>query len=702
MAESIVTLRVDTRNAVSSLNNASAATNKLSAASKGATKSLAATSTAAKGLGTAFKNTVAPLLAVGTALSVLNSSIGTFLARERDVAILQQGLNNLGASSIALRQLQEVADKFGKTTLFNQEDFTRGFNLLTSFRNIGVDAYERVAQSAADIAQVNQVDVSTSFMQLAKALQDPERNLSNLNRSGIAFTKQQQKVIKELMKTNRVAEAHTMILDIVDESYNKLAQAAAVGFAGSVDTLGEEFRDFGETLGKALIPVIDPAVKGLTALLSFLNSEGGQATAIIAGITLAVKGLAVIIPILKTNLLAVGVSAQIATGSLIGTKATLAATSIGFANATVAANAFKLALVKTGIGVVVVGLGFLIAKLLEANTAQKEFNELVNEGSSAMINRAIAERTKEIADLKQELQEVNPLMDALNQSVLFSKGGLDPLGSERIQKNISKLQEEIAKLKEGLPAAESKDLTAEFNIQLEALKKQNAELTNAVQKEKIIGQEKKKEFDLEQQIAAIKKEFDGEEEQRLVSLAKQNHELQKQKTEIEKINEATKKQAEIFAKIGDSIATGISDALVDAVLQAKSLGEAAAGILNNIARQLMQLGINTLLFNVFGGASGIFKNLPTFAAGGRPPVGRPSIIGEKGPELFVPDSAGTIIPNSQLGSSNSGNVVVNVAVDASGSSVEGQEEEGRQLGRLIAAAVQSEIVQQKRPGGLLA
>ena len=105
---------------------------------------------------------------------------------------MQQGLTNLGASSIQLKQLQEVADRFGKTTLFNQEDFTRGFNLLTSFRNIGVDSYERVAQAAADIAQVNQVDVSTSFMQLAKALQDPERNLSNLNRSGIAFTKQQQ------------------------------------------------------------------------------------------------------------------------------------------------------------------------------------------------------------------------------------------------------------------------------------------------------------------------------------------------------------------------------------------------------------------------------------------------------------------------------------------------------------------------------
>ncbi len=697
MAESIVTLRVDTRNAVSSLNNASVATNKLSAASKGATKSLAATSTAAKGLGTALKNSIAPLIAVGTAFSVLNSSLNTFLARERDIAILQQGLNNLGAGAASLRQLQEVADKFGKTTLFNQEDFTRGFNLLTSFRNIGVDAYERVAQSAADIAQVNQVDVSTSFMQLAKALQDPERNLSNLNRSGIAFTKQQTKVIKELMKTNQVAKAHTMILDIVDESYNKLAQAAAVGFAGSVDTLGEEFRDFGETLGKALIPVIDPAVKGLTALLSFLNSEGGQATAIIAGITLAVKGLAVIIPILKTNLLAVGVSAQIATGGLIGTKATLAATSIGFANATVAANAFKLALAKTGIGLVVVGLGVLVAKLLEANNAQKEFNELVDQGTSAMINQAIATRTKELTELEKKLKEVNPALDTLDQSALFNPFGLKPSGTQKVLQDIEAVKKEIELLKTGLPDAEARDLTAQFNLQLENLKKQNAELTKSVLRDQIKGEEKKKEFDLEQQIAAIKKEFDGEEEERLVSLAKQNHELKKQKTEIEKINEAAKRQDEIFKKIGDSIATGVSDALVGAILHAKSLGEAAKGILNDIASQLLRLGINTALGAIFGGP---FAKLPGFANGGRPPVGRASIVGEKGPELFVPSTAGTIIPNDRIGGGVTNNIVVNV--DASGSNVEGNEQQSRELGLVLSTAIQAQLIQEKRPGGLLA
>ena len=698
MAESIVTLRVDTRNAVSSLNNASAATNKLSAASKGATKSLAATSTAAKGLGTALRNSIAPILAVCTAFSVLNGSIGTFLARERDIAILEQGLKNLGAGSFALSELQQVADKFGKTTLFNQEDFTRGFNLLTSFRNIGVDSYERVAQAAADIAQVNQVDVSTSFMQLAKALQDPERNLSNLNRSGIAFTKQQTKVIKELMKTNQVAKAHTMILDIVDESYNKLAQAAAVGFAGSVDTLGESFRDFSEALGKSLIPVVEPAVKALTALLNALSGEGGQAVAIITGAALAFKGLSVVIAATKAQLATMSIATAAASGQLGVTTTMAFATAGGFTKATAAVTAFKVALAITGIGLAVIGLGMYITKLLEGINEQRTFNELLEQGTANQLRAEIAELEKEQEILNQQLDNTNRLLMGI-----AGFAGLDIFtrSAQDIKLELAEVNNQLIKLKEGLPNAKARDLKQQFNLQLEDLKKQNAELTNAVKKEKIIGEEKKKEFDLEQQIAAIKKEFDGEEEQRLVSLAKQNHELKKQKTEIEKINEAAKRQEEIFKKIGDSIATGISDALVDAVMKTRSLGEAAAGILNMIARQLLQLGINTLLFNVFGGASGIFKNLPTFAAGGRPPVGKASIVGEKGPELFVPTSAGTIIPNHSLGGGGiTNNIVVNV--DASGSNVEGNEQQSRELGLVLSTAIQAQLIQEKRPGGLLA
>ena len=64
----------------------------------------------------------------------------------------------------------------------------------------------------------------------------------------------------------------------------------------------------------------------------------------------------------------------------------------------------------------------------------------------------------------------------------------------------------------------------------------------------------------------------------------------------------------------------------------------------------------------FGGIGKLFG----FANGGNPAVGVPSIVGEKGPELFIPRNAGTIVPNSALGGmTNNTAVTYNIqAVDA--------------------------------------
>ena len=179
-------------------------------------------------------------------------------------------------------------------------------------------------------------------------------------------------------------------------------------------------------------------------------------------------------------------------------------------------------------------------------------------------------------------------------------------------------------------------------------------------------------------------------------IARKNLLLDGTDRKVKKIEESTGGVSDAFKKIGDSIAQGVSDALTDAILQARTLGEAAKGILNMIARSLLQLGINTIL----AGFGGPFKNLPTFANGGRPPVGRPSIVGERGPELFVPSTAGTIIPNHSLGGGVTNNIVVNV--DASGSNVEGNESKSRELGLVLSTAIQAQLIQEKRPGGLLA
>ena len=75
----------------------------------------------------------------------------------------------------------------------------------------------------------------------------------------------------------------------------------------------------------------------------------------------------------------------------------------------------------------------------------------------------------------------------------------------------------------------------------------------------------------------------------------------------------------MFTQITDNIASGVSDALVGAIEGTRTLGEAARSIVNNLASDLLRLGVNTLLKRSFGG---IFSNLPGLANGGSAQAGR--------------------------------------------------------------------------------
>jgi lambda family phage tail tape measure protein len=109
-----------------------------------------------------------------------------------------------------------------------------------------------------------------------------------------------------------------------------------------------------------------------------------------------------------------------------------------------------------------------------------------------------------------------------------------------------------------------------------------------------------------------------------------------------------------------------------------SFGDLAASILQDLEKIILKALLMKAITGMSGmlgtGTSSLFS-ITGFASGGDPPVGTPSIVGENGPELFIPKSSGTIIPNHQLSSvmnSSSGGVTYNGPYIANMSAIDTQ------------------------------
>ena len=164
---------------------------------------------------------------------------------------------------------------------------------------------------------------------------------------------------------------------------------------------------------------------------------------------------------------------------------------------------------------------------------------------------------------------------------------------------------------------------------------------------------------------------------------------------------------------------GMEDALVNFVMTGKlNFADLTRSILADIARiAIRQAIIAPIIGAIFPGlssasakgnvfdkgikeyAKGGIVTKPTMFAYGSGGTGRFGLMGEAGAEAILPLKRGR---SGNLGVEASGsatNIVVNV--DASGTSVEGDQAEGKALGLALSSAIQSELIKQQRPGGLL-
>lgn len=241
-------------------------------------------------------------------------------------------------------------------------------------------------------------------------------------------------------------------------------------------------------------------------------------------------------------------------------------------------------------------------KLLQEN--KKKLDQVVTaptggSGSSDAAAKKAAEKLA--AATSKRLRDSSQLLQVLDAQLKIEKEQ-NPIKKLLLESDLDKL--EINQKYDNLLAGETNELIRQNLERARALELESAMLTERQKQEKLgtkLGKDMAKMF-LDQ--GKVKEEL----------------------TETE----------ELTRDIARTVASDLSRGIQGLIQGTTTLNDIASQLLNKLGGMFLDAAF-----------SGMFKGMKIkgFADGGRPPMGQPSVVGERGPELFVPDQPGRVIPS---------------------------------------------------------
>ncbi|MDP2410351.1 MAG: phage tail length tape measure family protein [Pseudolabrys sp.] len=226
-----------------------------------------------------------PILAVGGKIAGIGALIGAaglasnravtaFQKFEEQSAVLDSVLKSTGMSAgRTAAQIQDLVNGIGDIAKTRD-----AATVLLTFKTIATDTFDRTLKLADDLAAVMKTDISSAAMQLGKALEDPEKGLSALTRSGVSFSSQQKEVIKDLYETGRVAEAQGLILDQVARQVGGAGAAQDAGLSGAYEALSDATQRLMERWGKQIAQAwnLSAAIRGIASAIDAVNKRATE------------------------------------------------------------------------------------------------------------------------------------------------------------------------------------------------------------------------------------------------------------------------------------------------------------------------------------------------------------------------------------------------------------------------------------------
>lgn len=213
---------------------------------------------------------------------------------EQATAKLEQVLKSTGGvSGFTSKQLQAVAGQLQRVTAFGDDAVVAMQAVLLTFTNVRGDQFTAATEAVLDLSTALNMDLQSAALLVGKALNDPVKGATALQRSGIQLSESQKELIKTFVETGEVAKAQEIIIRELGTQFGGQARAIRDTFGGALKSVQNAFGDLLEVntgvpaatraLNELSDVLMDPQTKaGADALFSTLIRGAATATKFIA------------------------------------------------------------------------------------------------------------------------------------------------------------------------------------------------------------------------------------------------------------------------------------------------------------------------------------------------------------------------------------------------------------------------------------
>lgn len=185
------------------------------------------------------------------------------------------------AAGVTAKELQDEAQAIAFNTLASVEGIQQAQAVLLTFDRVMGDVRSEAVGLTQDLATVFGGTAASQATQLGKALQDPIKGITALNRVGVSFTDTQKEQIRLFVEGGESAKAQAKILEAIKNQVGGAGASVASGtLAGAFDTAGQAFNNFVAKLAKstgvydATLSFVNNLAGGLKDLSSSLDDAG--------------------------------------------------------------------------------------------------------------------------------------------------------------------------------------------------------------------------------------------------------------------------------------------------------------------------------------------------------------------------------------------------------------------------------------------